>query len=340
MLARQSESQLKLFSLTSPSGMKMNFIPYGGKVISLWVPDRQGKLDDVMLGYDHPEDYLTGNPFFGAIIGRYANRIREGRLTINGKHYQLPVNNGKNTLHGGPQGFHQAMWHVQQVNEHTAELFLEQPHLTDHFPGTLKVKVTYSLTAANEWKVNYEASTDQPSVLNLTHHAFFNLKGEGQGDILSHRILIQAERYCTVDDQLIPTGELPTVKGTPLDFTVGKEIGKDIDHQSLQSSRGFDHNWVLRKDSNELSLAARVMEDTSGRMMEVYTTEPGLQFCSGNFLDGSDIGKGGKRYGFRSAFCLEAQHFPDSPHHSHFPSTVLLPHETYRQETVYRFNTF
>ena len=339
MLSKQSDAQLKLFSLMNSSGMKLDFIPYGGKVISLFVPDRYGKLADVMLGYDHPEDYLNGNPYFGAIIGRFANRIREGKFTVNGEDYQLPINNGKNTLHGGPQGFHQAMWQVQQISSNSAALFWEQPHLSDHFPGTLKVNVTYTLTDANEWKVSYQASTDQPTIINLTHHAFFNLKGEGHGNVLSHRLFIQADRYCVVNGQLIPTGELQSVKGSPLDFTSEKEIGKDIHHESLFPTRGYDHNWVLRKHANELSLAARVIEDTSGRVMEVYTTEPGLQFYSGNFLDGSDSGKGGKRYGFRSAFCLEAQHFPDSPHHPHFPSTVLLPTETYHQETIYRFNT-
>lgn len=320
--------------------MRMQFIPYGGKVISLHVPDRYGNLADVMLGYDRPEDYLHGNPYFGAIIGRFANRIREGKFVADGKTYQLPTNNGRNTLHGGPLGFHQAMWRVNPINENTAELFWEQMHLSDHFPGTLKVKVTYELTDANEWKINYEATTDQPTIINLTHHAFFNLKGEGQGDVLSHRMYIQADQYCVVDDQLIPTGELKSVNDSPLDFTLEKKIGRDIEQESLFASRGFDHNWVLRKQENELSLAARVKEDSTGRVMEVYTTEPGLQFYSGNFLDGSDIGKGGKRYGFRSAFCLEAQHFPDSPNHPHFPSTTLAPGERYHQETIYRFSTF
>lgn len=330
-----------IHTLENKNGMRLALTAYGGKVISLWAPDKNGVMADVMLGFDSVAGYRTGNPYFGAIIGRYANRIKAGKFSLEGKDYQLVINNGVNALHGGPKGFHQVMWNVVQLEKQKVVLRYNSPHLEENFPGILNVVVTYLLTDDNEWVVEYEATTDRDTILNLTHHAFFNLKGEGEGDILDHWLEINSDQFCPVDDTLIPTGELRAVAGTPFDFRTRALMGSRIQQQEeqLQRGNGYDHNWVLNKSSNELSLAARVSENESGRVMEVYTTEPGLQFYSGNFLDGSDVGKGGKRYGHRSAFCLETQHFPDSPNQPHFPTTILKPGEVYRQKTVYRFLT-
>lgn len=326
-------------TLINVHGMMAVITPFGGKLVSLLVPDRNGKLDDVVLGYDSVEQYQQGNPYFGAMIGRYGNRIAKGQFSIDGKSYQLSINNGVNALHGGPNGFHNLYWERREADDQHLTLRHISTDGEEGYPGNLHVWVTYSLTDENELIIDYEASTDQPTIVNLTHHSFFNLAGAGQGDILDHELTIAADRFTPVDSGLIPTGELKSVKGTPFDFTVPSSIGKRINEKDPQliNGKGYDHNWVLNKKLNEFALAARVSEPQSGRIMEVWTTEPGLQFYSGNFLDGTDVGKGGKRYHFRSAFCLEAQHFPDSPNHPDFPTTELRPDSIYRQKTMYRF---
>ena len=332
-----------VYTISNTNGLKLSMTALGGKIMSLYVPDKNGVLGDIVLGYDSADQYLTGNPFFGAMIGRYGNRISKGRFSLEGKNYQLRINNGMNSLHGGRAGFHNVLWRVEPstINGNQAlELYYLSKNMEEGFPGNLKVKVTYSLTNQNELVIDYEATTDETTVVNLTHHSFFNLAGAGTGDVLDHLIEINAERFCAIDSALIPTGELKLVANTAFDFRRPIKIGERIDDsdEQLRLGRGYDHNWVLAKKGNELSFAARVKEPQSGRVMEVWTTEPGLQFYSGNFLDGTDIGKGGMKYDFRSAFCLEAQHFPDSPNHPEFPTTVLKPGETYKQKTIYKFS--
>lgn len=340
------KSKLELYTIRNASGMTIAVTNLGGKIVSLWVPDKTGEFGDVVLGYDSVTQYITGNPYFGAMIGRYGNRIAKGKFTLEGKEYTLATNNGANALHGGPGGFHNVLWTVDQIedkengdHESLVMTYVSQDG-EEGYPGTLSVKVTYSLTAENELVIDYEATTDQTTVVNLTHHSFFNLAGEGVGDILNHTIAINADRFCPVDEGLIPTGELKPVTGTPFDFLQHHKIGERIDgdDQQLKFGKGYDHNWVLNKKGAELSLAATVTEPTTGRVMEVWTTEPGLQFYSGNFLTPSEKGKGGKTHDFRTAFCLEAQHFPDSPNHPEFPSTTLKPGEVYTQKTIYRFS--
>ena len=332
----------KVYSLKNTNGLKMTVSNFGGRILSLWVPDKMGVPGDIVLGYDSVDEYLNGNPYFGALIGRYGNRIANGKFTLDGVDYNLATNNGSNALHGGPGGFHNVFWNVEEKNSdkgQSLEMMYRSKDGEEGYPGNLSVKVTYTLTNKDEIKIDYEGTTDQTTILNLTHHSFFNLAGEGSGDILNHSLMINANRICPVDEGLIPTGGLSSTKGSPFDFmeahTIGERIG--VENQQLKFGNGYDHNYVLNKKCNELSLAARVSEPTSGRVMEVWTTEPGLQFYSGNFLSKSEIGKGGKVYDFRSAFCLEAQHFPDSPNKQNFPSTVLKPGEVYRQQTVYKF---
>ncbi|MBS1490972.1 MAG: galactose mutarotase [Bacteroidetes bacterium] len=339
MQAAASDS-LTLYHLSNTSGITMEITNYGGKIVSLFVPDKIGRLDDVVLGYDSLHQYLTGNPYFGAIIGRYGNRIAKGKFSLNGKSYQLNTNNGANALHGGPHGFHQVYWQARAINKNKIELSHSSKDGEEGYPGNLSVKIIYTLSDHNELIIDYEATTDQETILNLTHHSFFNLAGAGNGTILNHELMINADSFCPVDSTLIPQGEMRKVKNTAFDFRRQHKIGDSINQpdEQLKWGRGYDHNWVLNKKGNELSLAARVADPASGRVMEVWTTEPGLQFYSGNFLDGTDVGKGNKKYEYRSAFCLEAQHFPDSPNHSHFPTTVLKPGQVYRQKTMYRFS--
>lgn len=330
---------LKLYSLANANGMKMDVTNYGGRIVTLFTPDKTGKLGDIVLGYDSLKEYLTGNLYFGSLIGRYGNRIAKGKFSLNGKEYQLALNNGANALHGGPKGFHQVYWKIVSSSPNSVTMTYRSVDGEENYPGNLDVTVTYTLTDANELVIDYEAKTDQETVVNLTHHSFFNLASAGSGDVLNHEMTINANEFTPVDSTLIPTGELRKVKGTPFDFSAPRRIGEQIDQsdEQLKFGKGYDHNFVLRKKANEFSLAASVTEPGSGRTMEVWTTEPGLQFYSGNFLNGKDVGKGAKAYPFRSAFCLETQHFPDSPNHSNFPSTVLKPGETYKQKTVYKF---
>ncbi|MBI1767103.1 MAG: galactose mutarotase [Bacteroidetes bacterium] len=330
---------LKSYALSNSNGVKVKVMNYGGRIVSLFVPDRNGKFDDVVLGYDSLDQYLTGNLYFGAMIGRYGNRIAKGKFSLNGKEYHLALNNGANALHGGLAGFHGVFWKIIPQKENSLQMSYRSADGEEGYPGNLNVTVTYTLTDKNELIIDYEAKSDQETVINLTHHSFFNLAGAGNGDILNHELTINSNEFTPVDSTLIPTGEIRNVKGTAFDFNIPHKIGELINQtdEQLRFGKGYDHNWVLNKKGNELSLATKVTEPLSGRTMEVWTTEPGLQFYSGNFLDGKDVGKGNKPYQFRSAFCFEAQHFPDSPNHPDFPSTILKQGETYKQRTIYKF---
>ncbi len=317
----------------------MSVINFGARVISLFVPDRNGKLDDVVLGFKSPSDYLEHGSYYGATIGRYANRIAKGKFSLNEKAYQLTVNNGENSLHGGHMGFHEVYWGILPINKNSVLLTYRSKDGEEGYPGNLDVTLTYTLNDNNELSIDYEATTDQDTIVNLTHHSFFNLAGVNGENILSHELMINADEFTPMNNQMIPTGELRNVKGTAFDFNTLHRMGDRIDQpeEQLKVGNGYDHNFVLRKKAGEFSLAAKVTEPESGRIMEVWTTEPGLQFYTGNFIDGKDVGKGSKPYGFRAAFCLEAQHFPDSPNHPTFPSTVLKHSQTYKQRTIYKF---
>ena len=340
--------EVELYTLTNANGLKARITTYGAIVVSLEVPDRNGKLGDITLGFDTLEEYLKGHPYFGAIVGRYGNRIGKGRFTLNDIEYQLATNNGENHLHGGVKGFDKVVWDAEPVRQDDAvgvKLTYLSKDGEEGYPGNLSCTVTYTLTNKDELKVSYEAQTDKPTPVNLTHHSYFNLAGQGTGDILGHELMLNTDRFTPVDEGLIPTGELRPVKGTPMDFTKPTAIGARIeqDYEQLRYGKGYDHNWVLnrvpRKSDDSLTLAARVYEPTSGRMMEIYTTEPGIQFYSGNFLDGSNIGKGGRVYQHRYGFCLETQHFPDSPNKPNFPSVILKPGQKYTHVAVHRFYT-
>ncbi|HEV8486697.1 MAG TPA: aldose epimerase family protein [Blastocatellia bacterium] len=333
-----------LFTLTNAKGVEARIMTYGGVVVSLKVPDRQGKLGDVVLGYESLDGYLKNSAYFGAIVGRYGNRIAKGRFSLNGHEYTLARNNGENHLHGGLKGFDKVVWSAKEIKGKTGvglSLSYVSKDGEEGYPGTLKVNVTYMLTNSNELKIMYTATTDKDTVVNLTHHSYFNLAGAGEGNILGHEIMLNASRFTPVDAGLIPTGELRSVKGTPMDFERATKIGARIENkdEQLGLGKGYDHNWVLNRNGAGASLAARVYEPTTGRVMEVYTTEPGVQFYTGNFLDGSITGKGGKVYEQRYGFCLETQHFPDSPNKPSFPSTILKPNHSYRSATTYKFST-
>jgi aldose 1-epimerase len=334
-----------IYTLTNSRGVEARIMTYGGIVVSLKVPDRNGKLNDVVLGYDNLDDYVSKNsPYFGALIGRYGNRIANARFSLDGKEYTLAKNDGENHIHGGIKGFDKVVWQAHDELKSNNKVGLRLTYLSrdgeEGYPGNLSVTVVYTLTDNNELKIDYTASTDKYTVVNLTSHSYFNLAGAGTGNILGHEVMINADRFTPVVKGLIPTGALSSVKGTPLDFIVPTAIGARIDQQydQLILAGGYDHNWVLNKSGSSLTLAARVYEATTGRIMEVYTTEPGLQFYTGNFLDGSQIGKGGKPYLKRYAFCMEAQHFPDSPNEPKFPTTELKPGQKYAQTTVYKFS--
>jgi aldose 1-epimerase len=336
--------EVELYTLSNTNGLETEITTYGGIVVSIKVPDRDGKFDDVVLGFDSLDGYLKGHPFFGALVGRYGNRIGKAKFTLNGKEYKLAVNNGENSLHGGNKGFDKVVWKAKPVTVKDG-VALELSYLSkdgeEGFPGNLSVKVTYTLTNTNELKIDYSATTDQDTIVNLTNHSYFNLAGQGNGDILAHQLQINADRFTPVDAGLIPTGELRSVKATPLDFTqvaaIGARIGQD--DEQLKLGKGYDHNFVLNGKAGTLRLAAKVVEPTTGRVMEVLTTEPGVQLYTANFLDGSLKGKDGKAYGARSAFCLETQHFPDSPNKPDFPTTVLKKGGRYQTTTVFKFST-
>ncbi len=334
-----------LYVLTNKNGVEAAITNYGGAVVSLKVPDRNGKFGDVVLGYDALDGYVNDKSYFGAIVGRYGNRIGHAQFSIDGKTYTLAKNNGENSLHGGIKGFNKAVWAAKELpakNGQSLELTYLSKDGEEGFPGNLHVRVVYTLTDSNELKIEYSATTDKKTVVNLTNHTYFNLAGPGSGDILGHQLVIEADKFTPVDAALIPTGELRDVPGTPLDFGKATAIGARIDQddEQLKLGHGYDHNFVLRRAAGApISLAARVMEPNTGRVLEVWTTEPGVQFYTGNFLDGTARGKGGLAYARRSAFCLETQHFPDSPNQPKFPSVVLNPGEKYSTTTTYKFTT-
>jgi aldose 1-epimerase len=331
--------EVDLYTLTNAHGMTVKVTNYGGIVTELLVPDKNGKAENVVLGFDNLKDYLAGHPFFGALAGRVANRIAGAKFTLDGKEYKLAANNGPNTLHGGKAGFDKKLWKAEPVKAAGAvgvKLHYVSPDGEEGFPGNLDTTVTYWLTNDNELKIDYTATTDKTTPVNLTHHGYFNLATPASGPMLGHELMIAADQYTPTDDALIPTGEIKSVKGTPLDFTKPTAIGDRID-QLKGNPGGYDHNYVLRGGGKGLALAARVHEPRSGRVMEVFTTEPAIQFYSGNFLSGKEKGHGGVVYRKHQGLCLEAQHFPDSVHHANFPSVILRPGETYRQTTVYKF---
>ncbi len=326
-----------LYTLTNTNGLKAQIMTYGGIVTSLLVPDKNGVFADIVLGCDSLEEYIKGTPYFGALIGRYGNRIAKGKFTLDGVEYTLATNNGPNHLHGGLKGFDKVVWNAEQMQTDKGPA-LKLTYLSkdgeEGYSGNLSCTVIYTLTNDNELKISYEAETDKNTVINLTHHSYFNLGGHNSGDILGHELTINADSFTPVDKDLIPTGEIKSVKGTPMDFTNPMAIGSRI----KQVQGGYDHNYVLKSSDGSLALAALVYEPKSGRVMEVFTTEPGVQFYTGNFLDGSNKGKGAV-YNKHNGFCLETQHFPDSPNKPQFPSTVLKPGDKYKHETVYKFST-
>jgi aldose 1-epimerase len=331
-----------LYALTNGKGMEAKIITYGGAVVSLKTPDRTGAMGDVVLGYDTLAGYTGGKAYFGALVGRYANRIANGQFAIDGTTYNVPKNDGPNALHGGLRGFDKRVWTARELPAGALELTYKSKDGEEGYPGNLTATVTYTLTDDNRLRIHYVATTDRPTVVNLTNHSYFNLKGDG--DILGHLVTLNADRYTPVDAGLIPTGELRAVEGTPFDFrrprTPGERIGQ-ADEQ-LKLGKGYDHNWILNRTgvgAGVLSLAARVEENgVSGRVMEIYTDQPAIQFYTGNFLDGTEKGKGGKVYNFRGAFCFETQHYPDSPNHPAFPSTILRPGQKYDTTTEFRFS--
>jgi aldose 1-epimerase len=328
------------YTLKNAAGMEVTAIAYGGIITSLKVPDRNGTPGDIVLGFDRLEGYLRGHPYFGAIVGRYGNRIGGATFALDGQTYTLAKNNGPNHLHGGVKGFDKVLWKMAAIAGRNAiELTRTSPDGEEGYPGNLAMKVTYTLTDRNELIVDYEATTDKATPVNLTQHSYFNLAGEGSGDILGHELTIHADRYTPVDGTLIPTGEIAAVEGTPFDFRQSTPIGARIDaaHPQLKAGGGYDHNWVLNRSGEGIQLAARVVEPKSGRTLEVRTLEPGIQFYAGNFLDGSITGKGGHVYGHRTGFCLETQHYPDSPNKPAFPSTILQPGQQYTTRTVFTF---
>ncbi len=335
---------IDLYVLTNKSGAEVSITNYGGAVVSLKVPDRNGNLADVVLGYDNADGYVNDKSFFGALVGRYGNRIGHAQFALDGKTYTLAKNNGENSLHGGIKGFNKAVWTAKIIpvkDGQSLELSYRSKDGEEGFPGNLKVSVIYTLTDSNALRIAYSATTDKKTVVNLTNHSYFNLGGQGSGDILGHQLMIQADKFTPVDAGLIPTGELRDVASTPFDFRKPAAIGAriDQDEEQLKLGGGYDHNFVLRPSNGAGEfLAARVVEPASGRVLEVWTTQPGVQFYTGNFLDGKTAGKGGVTYPHRSAFCLETQHYPDSPNQPKFPSVVLNPGERYHTITTYKFS--
>ncbi|MDR1671998.1 MAG: galactose mutarotase [Bacteroidales bacterium] len=338
---------VELYTLTNHQGAMLKVITFGGIVTELQMPDRNGKQGNVVLGFDNLDGYLSpeymrSNPYFGALIGRYGNRIAKGTFTLDSVTYTLATNDGENHLHGGNKGFNRVLWTVKPIlgeSENTLELNYLSADMEENYPGNLNVTVSYTLTDDNELKITYVATTDKATPCNLTNHSYFNLSAGEQPTIAQHELTIAADRYTEVDSGLIPTGNLPDVSGTPMDFTTPHQVGERIndDFEQLKFGGGYDHNWVLRGDAS--IPAATLYDPQSGRYMEVFTTEPGIQFYSGNFLDGTLTGKSNISYGQRAGLCLETQHFPDSPNQPEFPSTILRAGETYRTQTIYKFST-
>jgi len=329
--------EVDLYTLTNINGIKVKITNYGATLVSLEVPDRDGKLADITLGYDKLDGYLTRHPYFGSTVGRYANRIGGAKFKLNDVEYQLATNDGPNHLHGGIKGFDKVVWKAESVLADSDGAKVKLSYLSkdgeEGYPGNLTCTVTYILTKDDELKINYEAETDKPTVINLTNHSYWNLAGQGSGDILGHELMLNADKYTPVDEGLIPTSEIKSVKDSPMDFTKSMTIGSRI----AQVEGGYDHNYVLKSGGGTLALCARVYEPTSGRVMEIHTIEPGVQFYTGNFLDGSITGKSGRVYKKHYGFCLETQHFPDSPNKPDFPSVVLKPGDKYTTVTVHKF---
>ncbi len=331
---------VEVYTLTNRHGVEVRAITYGAIITSIRVPDRKGVIADVALGFDSIEGYLTPHPYFGALVGRYANRIGNARFALDGRTYLLAANNGPNHLHGGVRGFDKYVWAAEPIAGASGIAFTRTSRDGEEgYPGRLEVRVSYVLTDASELVIEYQATTDRATPVNLTQHTYFNLAGHAAGTILDHELTIDADRFTPVGESLIPTGVLATVEGTPMDFRRATKVGAriDADTEQIRFGRGYDHNWVLNGGGTSPRLAARLVEPASGRTLEVSTTEPGLQFYTGNFLDGTVKGKGGAAYARRSGLCLETQHFPDSPNQPAFPTTILKPGGTYRSKTVWRF---
>ena len=333
---------IRSFKLKNQNGMEVRLTNYGATVTEIRVPDRNGAFDDVVLGYDSVEGYINAvdRPYFGAIVGRYGNRIAEGKFSLDGREYALAVNNGENHLHGGLMGFDKVVWDAEAMDSSSVRFSYTARDMEEGYPGNLSIQVTYTLAENNELRIAYRATTDKATPVNLTNHSYFNLAGEGSPTILGHELMINADAFTPVDEGLIPTGEVRPVTGTPFDFRQAKAIGRDIgtENQQLEYGLGYDHNWVLNKGKGGMTLAATLYEPQSGRFMEVFTEEPAIQFYCGNFLDGRLTGKSGQPYAHRSGMCLETQHYPDSPNHPDFPSTVLRPGKSYATATAYRFS--
>lgn len=336
-----SGQQINLYQLKNKNNVEVTITNYGGRIVSIWVPDRKGNFGDIVLAHESIPDYIAdkgGN--FGALIGRYGNRINQGQFTLDGNTYQLPRNNYGHCLHGGDTGFHHRIWEATQPDARTLVLSCISPDGEYGFPGTLKTRVTYSLSDDNALKINYEAETDKPTIVNLTNHAYFNLSANPSTPILHQQLMLNADYYTPIDSTFMTTGEIAPVEGTPMDFRTLKTIGKEIDNDDfiqLKNGHGYDHNYVLNTKGELSQIAAKAYDPESGRTLEVYTNEPGIQFYAGNFLDGTVKGKKGIYYPFRSAFCLETQHFPDSPNKAAWPSVVIRPGETYKSICIYKF---
>src|SRR5579884_1306831 len=333
--------QVRIFTLKNAKGMEAQIMTWGGAIVSLRAPDAHGHFDDVVLGYDNLDGYLHNTAYFGALIGRYGNRIGGAQFKLDGQVYKLYANDGNNSLHGGKMGFDKRVWDVLQATDHSLQLRYVSRDGEEGYPGTLTTTVTYTVTPDNELRIDYTATTDKDTVLNLTNHTYWNLAGAGSGTILDESIEINADNFTPVDSGLIPTGEIRSVAGTPLDFRKATRIGAriDSDYEQMKLGKGYDHNFVLNRTGDGLSFAARVHDPKSGRVMEVRTTQPGLQFYTSNMLKGPMKGRDGKTYNYRGALCLETHHFPDSPNKPNFPSTELKPGQTYHETTVYRFST-
>jgi aldose 1-epimerase len=329
-----------LYTLKNAQGSEAKIMNYGGIVQSLKVADKNGKFDDIVLGYDDVDGYIKVTPYFGCLVGRYGNRIGGAKFNLDGKTYTLATNNGPNSLHGGVKGFDKVVWNVVKATGNSLELQYLSKDGEEGFPGNLDVTAIYTLTDDNELKLTFVATTDKPTVVNLTHHSYFNLRGQGNGDILGHEVYINSDKTTPVDSTLITTGQFADVTGTPFDFRKPTAIGARIDNPDtqLQYGPGYDHNWVINNPYGQLGLQARVHEPTTGRIMEVWSDEPGLQFYAGNFLDGTITGKGGKVYQKRTGFCMEPQHYPDSPNKPQFPSVVLRPGQKYENTIIYKFS--
>ena len=333
--------KVEQYTLRNDSGMEVKIITYGGRITSLTAPDAEGNYEDVVLGFNSLDQYLEDNPFFGALIGRFGNRIANGKFTLDGQEYTLAQNDGQNHLHGGEKGFDKVIWTVEEAGPKMLKLSYVSEDMEEGYPGNLETIVTYTLKDDNSLDVDYEATTDKKTVVNLTQHAYFNLSGDFSESILDHEIKINADQYLPVTENLIPTGELQDVENTPFDFREPKQVGEEIDasNEQLKRAGGYDHNWVLNEQDNGMRFAASAHHPESGRFMEVHTTEPGIQFYSGNFLDGTlPLQYGDGNYEKRSGFCLETQHYPDSPNQENFPSVVLEPGQTYTSKTSFKFS--